>query len=234
MMWSTNSDKYPGGGFSCDVCHTSNKCADGRWYCEACSSDICGKCKSPMKLKNFPTCAKAHPMLWTLNNEGYGGTTYSCDLCHKSNNISLGRWFCAECKSDLCPACLPAPKPFALPPVDGKKHTLTWNISLDGYPGGGYSCDGCHKSNKCGAGRWGCAQCKYDMCPMCSPAPFPMAAPPKDVKNHGLIWNNSEEGYMGGGYSCDLCKTSHKCAEGRWHCKECKFDACAACEGISG
>ena len=44
MEASTPDDAYAGKGFSCDVCAAPGVHGAERWYCEACSSDVCFAC----------------------------------------------------------------------------------------------------------------------------------------------------------------------------------------------
>ena len=104
-----------------------------------------------------------------------------------------------------------------------KGHKLNWTMDSAGYMAGVYACDRCHKSTQCTNGRWACKPCKYDVCPTCLAPPTAMCG-----KGHPLNWSLDSAGYMAGTFSCDLCKKSHKCSEGRWTCP-CKYDVCSNC-----
>lgn len=261
LTWNNSNAGYMGFNFSCDNCRTNHNCAEGRWNCMSCKYDICSRCRPPMPAPFVPTqpsttnCSKNHPLQWST--ESYSMGMYSCNLCKRSNQCHLGRWFCKACQYDICPQCRPQPPMPA--PMPGPSmtayiqcknmHPLQWTNSTAGYMMGKYSCDVCHKSNDCGYGRWSCPGCKYDVCPSCRPSqpmpgpmPAPMPAPMPGpmpgpgahithCKNgHPLEWTHDVSGYMMGRYSCDVCHKSSDCGAGRHYCRTCKYDVCQNCK----
>lgn len=216
MKWT--KEEYPGGVFSCDGCKSSTSCKDGRWGCKDCGFDICTKCRK----FSYPKCKAGHPLIWSYSIKKYPGGKFSCDGCKASTNGAGGRWSCKICNFDICNKCRPA-KPYG-----GCKtnHPLKWRTSAEGYAGGAFSCDECHSSSKCAEGRWGCKDCGYDVCTKCrEPEQFSCCN-----KSHPMNWSSDPAGYAGGAFSCDNCKNSDKCQNGRWCCKDCGFDICTECK----
>ncbi len=165
LEWATMGDGYMGGMFSCDLCKTSHACGEGRWSCLGCRYDLCSGCRAApvagLQMTAFVQCKNGHPLLWSGDASGYMGGKFSCDLCHKANNASFGRWHCPTCKYDVCILCR---SPVA--EQCSKGHDLRFSTDCAGYMGGMYSCDKCHKSHKCEDGRYTC-ECKYDICAAC-------------------------------------------------------------------
>lgn len=224
LTWCTEAAGYAMGVFSCDGCRTSSQCGNGRWACKDCKYDICPKCNPPPKPHQF--CKKNHPLIWTTDGAGYAMNVFSCDNCHKSNQCGTGRWFCKDCKYDICPNCRPSES--AKPYQQCKKnHNLAWSTHADKYPMGVFSCDGCRTSSKCDAGRWNCKECGFDICTKCRPAETKSYDTCKS--NHPLAWTTDGTGYAMGVFSCDGCRSSSQCAGGRWCCPGCKFDICPKC-----
>lgn len=215
LLWRVDDEGYMAGRFSCDQCHQSANCKDGRWSCKGCSYDICPKCMPSS------TCNNNHGLVWSIDTEGYMAGRFSCDGCKQSSGCADGRWSCKACSYDICPKCKAAPPHY----LCAKGHILNWSTGTDGYMAGKFSCDECKKSNSCEAGRWSCKACSYDICPKCRPSgPYPACG-----KSHPLAWSTSTDGYMAGKFSCDGCKQSNSCEEGRWSCKECSYDICTKC-----
>jgi len=222
------------GTYSCDLCHKSTKCDVGRWACAPCKFDVCPTCQPPLPppvpMTAFIQCKSMHPLQWSVDGTGYLMSKFNCDICHKSTECSAGRFSCAACKYDVCRTC-------RQPDFSkcSKGHVLAWSIDSTGYLMGKFSCDVCHKSSDCINGRWGCAGCKYDVCPHCNPAPVQQAPPVPMMayiqcgNGHYLAWCADTAGYMAGTYSCDVCKKANKCTIGRWSCKADKYDICLTC-----
>lgn len=62
------------------------------------------------------------------------------------------------------PAQAPAQPP-ANAPFCKNYHQMA--ISKEEYPGGGFKCDRCGRSDRCSNGRWHCAECEFDLCAHC-------------------------------------------------------------------
>lgn len=235
MNWTTDSTGYMGGVYSCDKCHKSTSCANGRWACLPCKYDACPNCFAPppppVPMTAFIQCNSLHPLVWSTDSSGYMMGKFSCDTCKKTSDAAMGRWTCAACKYDVCPLCRPPEAPVA-PPVPfmaylqcNTGHPLVWSASTGGYMMGVFACDTCKKGGQqAGIGRWCCPACKYDICHACRPP-----ADENCTKGHKLVLSIDSAGYMMGKYSCDKCHKSQDCSNGRYTCP-CKYDVCPTCK----
>lgn len=151
-------------------------------------------------------CAKGHHLAWNTGTEGYG-PVFSCDNCKKSSSTSSGRWNCMMCKYDICTKCRSPsfPNPNVMPPAFMPSVSVpgvTVTVSPGPLPG-----------------------------PVISSAPGPALSPAayQCGKAHALQWSASAVQYPFGKFSCDLCKKSTDCANGRWNCQSCQYDICTNC-----
>jgi len=149
LSWSTNFDKYPGGRFSCDRCKNSYPCNVGRWFCSACSYDVCGNCLPINQYPPEPIQTGPVPVR-TLPGVLQPGQVIGGQVIPEQPHAYTGQ----------APGWQP-------PPMCAKSHPLQWNTDAIGYPGGIYSCDQCKTTANCQGGRWCCKQCQYDLCPNC-------------------------------------------------------------------
>ena len=72
-----------------------------------------------------------------------------------------------------------------------------------------------------------CAKCKNDICPECRAAKREQEK--TDISGHPLLYSFESSDYPGGIYSCAKCKNLKKCGNGRWTCKQCKYNECLNC-----
>ncbi len=243
VEWSC--DQYPGNSYICNVCKRSAKCSLGRWFCRGCHYDVCPSCRASPVANNCTQCRNGHPLVWCTDLMGYSYDNYVCDVCRTTHQCTSGRWNCRGCKYDLCPACR-KPEPPAVTMASYTQcrngHPLQWRAAWGGQVNCIYSCETCGKQTSSAAGMWNCSYCNYNVCPTCrspgAPMPAPVAAPvpvqmpanPQWCRNsHPLEWSYDATGYMGGMYSCDLCRNPGNCSMGRFCCRMCRFDVCQSC-----
>ena len=220
LAYTSSSDGYMSGMFSCDYCKNTKQCYEGRYNCTYCKFDVCNSCAANFKPAPYPiyNCKSGHTLIYSESQ--YSTGQYTCDACKRTGNCALGRWNCPYCNYDICAFCrppgpmpgpMPGPNPYPVPgpmpnpyPVPGpvpypypmpgpmpgpypipgpvpnpnpvvykthcpSGHFLYDCTSSDGYMDGMFSCNECHNSGYCGAGRFACLTCKYDLCKSCKP-----------------------------------------------------------------
>ncbi len=223
--------------FVCDVCHSEgNDCSRGRWACQPCEYDVCGKCRAPptyrQRVKERPAaaeseedavrCEKGHDM--RVSTLRYGGGVYQCNRCHSEYACAVGRWFCETCEYDICPTCRPMPaqsSAAATGAVCGTGHPL--GFSFASYPNSAdYRCDLCGTTVRCSEGRWTCKACSYDVCQTCCPPP-----PLKCPNDHDMKYAERVEGCSK--YACVFCNKVFSCRRGVVMCGYCGFFVCPDC-----
>ena len=155
------------------------------------------------------TCAKNHPLNFTLDGTGYMGGVYSCDRCHKTSPCASGRWACLPCKYDVCLNCLPPGTALRCK----MNHSLQLTQAL--------TCQMC-KTHIATPPCWTCPMCSFDVCPRCMGLH-------QCQKMHPLSWTTNASGYMAGKFSCDICHKTTDAVLGRFSCLACKYDLCHAC-----
>lgn len=210
LEYDYSSDGYPCSCFSCDSCHQSYNCSEGRYNCRYCKWDICNNCSNQYKPKPNPVsfCKLGHPL--TYNSIYYPGGSYACDMCHRSFPSHGERWCCTSCQYDICPFCrppCPIPGPFPRPPVPGpapNPNPYPYDPNPNPYP-------------------------PYDPNPY-NPNPY-QPSDDRCPSGHILSPSTDSYGYPGGMYSCDKCHNSYYCgANMRYNCSICKYDICAGCK----
>lgn len=222
---------YPDGYYNCDVCKNPGACAQGRWFCQFCSYDMCPNCRPPPEEAKSAVEAKA-PVSIHKCEAGhdlefsrflYQCGRYICNRCRGTGVCSLGRWFCTGCSYDICPACRPAPAPkpgCAMGATCDAGHPLKFSFAP--YQCGQYRCNVCRQGGYCCLGRWFCSTCSYDMCQNCKAAPD-LRCPNK----HQLRYQTSAAGIMS--YACPFCMKTYTCHQGVLACEACMFYMCPDC-----
>lgn len=184
------------------------------------------KCEKLFSSRRNFGCEKGHVLLWTENTDGeYKDGKYRCRLCLNNFLCSAKRWWCKECKYDVCPHC----KPFQRIPVPGEcdnGHKLSWSTK-DYFGGNRYMCNFCGIALPGKSGRWWCSKCNYDICPLCTGAL-------RCDKDHAVIWlsDGPPAFYESKKGACDLCGKIEDYTNNFWHCEECDYDICSECTKI--
>lgn len=93
-------------GLGCDKCRKLIQLDTWRWNCPDCHYDICLKCRPAPQGRTDLVCNKRH--LLTFSRLPIGTNSFTrCDRCHKTINVTNGRYCCGSCQFDLCPNCEP-------------------------------------------------------------------------------------------------------------------------------
>ena len=115
MLFTTETGgAYLSGSYGCDVCRVMKSIASGRYWCPVCKYDVCPACRAPPPYFSGK-CIGGHKLVWSKDKPATG-ENYQCVGCRVTKKCIEGRWTCAICLYDACPACHPAPPPSAAVP----------------------------------------------------------------------------------------------------------------------
>ena len=93
--------------YRCDSCGKGGNRKNGTLHCIICDYDICLNCMKDagVILNDPPFCSKNHVM----EEFQYSELTdlFTCNKCTKQIKASDGKWFCKQCKFNLCDMCNP-------------------------------------------------------------------------------------------------------------------------------
>jgi len=243
LAWNTEAsdDTKSGEEYLCENCRAFGKAKEGRWLCKECSFDICPKCK-PREITTIDKdtglvlCKNKHEMKFAISMEDTN-RPYLCDKCGRAYKGIVQRWMCKPCSDDFCRYCVPPPPgvnvndpiPEIINCYRGHKFVFSTALTRTGK----YDCDFCSKTGESSYGRWFCAECNSNVCPVCKPhkdaTKIEVAVKTKTVvceKGH-MLYFTCRPYEKGDDMKC------HKCGKHvdtwRWNCKMCEFDVCTAC-----
>ena len=113
-------------------------------------------------------CDKGHLLKWSTYSENeYAGGEYYCNECGNHAKTADGRFFCEECKYDMCKTCGKKEPEKTIKKCKNGHELAFSTYKLGGYSQGKYACDICHNAYDCKDGRFFCRDCSYDMCKNC-------------------------------------------------------------------
>jgi ribosomal protein L37AE/L43A len=218
--------------WQCDVCKNKiHDNAQGVWHCNSCSFDICVAClprPAPYRL-----CASQCDDALLVQGMPAYYSVWNCDIGHhtipsESHNV----WHCASCQYDVCSACQPTPSDKRL---CSRQHT---GLLVNGQPANyeRWVCDHCSRKIPADThGVWHCSECQFDLCPACQPVPSPHRLCSQRHDTGVLI--KHKPSYYGPVWGCDGCSREFSRQHQQqqqpmmvWHCQECSFDLCSACQ----
>lgn len=218
LGWALDKTDCPSGTFKCKKCGKTDQCEGGRWTCCCCKEHICSGCRDPPM--PYIYCMKGHCLKVETEPVEFAGPNYKCNACEDMKSYEKPRWRCKDCDYDVCLDCRSLPYRTC-----ANAHPLYWSYDGEKYPDGFFNCDGCTKRAPVEEGRWSCPACTYDICTDCREAKANL----KCKENGLLVWSTDASKYPGGSFSCDKCKSSAECENGRWNCNECGYDLCSKC-----
>ena len=109
LLEFTTVHKFGINGLGCDKCRKIIPLGTWRWNCPQCSYDVCIACRPAPKGRSDILCPRKHMV--SFLNSTIGGTTFSrCGRCHKTFNVTKGRYRCNICNFDICITCEPFDK----------------------------------------------------------------------------------------------------------------------------
>ncbi len=174
-------------------------------------------------MKPRPACSKNHLLSFTCYSRSFADK-FRCATCDVPGFVSSGRWTCAACSLDFCRKCRPPPIPAKLPGTSCPQgHPLLFSSKSTGYRSAAYACDACEKGPyPTSSGRNCCLECKYDLCPKCSPRSDRLHITHCALM-HPLTLGKSV------GSDCQLCGRHIVPAEAEWACYYCNYAVCRRC-----
>ena len=228
------------GNYACAYCENFRQCKEGLLVCKACQFMVCHNCvrllylhvpppvskKFTEKSSEITCCANNHPLSFSFL--ATPDMKYKCSRCSGEKEASTGRWLCFTCNYNICPDCIPSPKPIENAPVGyhfcDKSHPLKFFTNPPS--GSGYSCITCgYRRCSLGGIRW-CTKCKFARCQRC--VAFDPANKNFDKKGHPLIkmFTNEENEIL---FRCDKCSVSKSSREYHYNCAICNVYICEKC-----
>lgn len=218
--------------FTCDGCFQKQKLGAHLHGCRRCNFDLCISCVNKRKQNHKVALAQPHcPNDHILRHFRTPTSTYTCDVCNKSQALLDEMYGCRQCNYDTCRECydllvnsakVEQPEPLTCP----NQHAL----AIFTVERGKYGCNICHKESPLYSRMYGCRACDYDICMVCYE---------KMINGEGIFVDKSvycpsnhvvkKIRYLLPRHACSKCLKMNGFNSLMYSCRTCNFDLCSKC-----